>query len=85
MVQNQASEDCRCLNVWTAAKAAGERRPVLVWIHSGAFNEGSGEVAVYDGAEMAKKGLVVVTINYRLGVFGFFTHPELRIKQINPF
>jgi len=77
MVQNQASEDCLCLNVWTAAKAASERRPVLVWIHGGAFAEGSGEVAVYDGAELASKGLVVVTINYRLGVFGFLTHPEL--------
>src|SRR5262245_45708055 len=57
MAQNQASEDCLCLNVWTAAKAAGERRPVFVWIHGGAFSEGAGEVAVYDGAELAKKGL----------------------------
>src|SRR5262245_661218 len=77
MVQNQVSEDCLCLNVWTAAKAAGERRPVFVWIHGGAFSEGSGEVAVYVGSELARKGLVVVTINYRLGVFGFLTHPEL--------
>jgi para-nitrobenzyl esterase len=77
MVQNQASEDCLCLNVWTAANAAGERRPVFVWIHGGAFNEGSGEVAVYDGAELARRGLVVVTINYRLGALGFLTHPEL--------
>ncbi len=77
MVQNQASEDCLCLNVWTAAKTESERRPVFVWIHGGAFAEGSGEVAVYDGAELAKKGLIVVTINYRLGVFGFLTHPEL--------
>jgi para-nitrobenzyl esterase len=75
MAQNQASEDCLCLNVWTAAKAA--RQPVFVWIHGGAFAEGSGEVAVYDGAELARKGLVVVTINYRLGVFGFLAHPEL--------
>src|SRR5262249_16806396 len=77
MAQNQASEDCLCLNVWTAAEVAGERQPVFVWIHGGAFTEGSGEVSVYDGAELAKKGLVVVTINYRLGVFGFLTHPEL--------
>jgi para-nitrobenzyl esterase len=77
MVQNQVSEDCLCLNVWTAAKAARERRPVLVWIHGGAFNEGSGEVAVYDGAALAKQGLIVVTINYRLGILGFFTHPDL--------
>jgi para-nitrobenzyl esterase len=77
MVQNEASEDCLCLNVWTAAKTAGERRPVFVWIHGGAFTEGSGEVGVYDGSELAKKGLVVVTVNYRLGVLGFLTHPEL--------
>ncbi len=77
MAQNEASEDCLCLNVWTAAKSAGERRPVFVWIHGGAFTEGSGEVALYDGAELAKRGLVVVTINYRLGVLGFLTHPEL--------
>lgn len=77
MAQNAASEDCLCLNVWTAAKTAGERRPVFVWIHGGAFTEGSGEVAIYDGSELAKKGLVVVTINYRLGVLGFFAHPDL--------
>ncbi len=77
MVQNEASEDCLGLNVWTAAKAASEKRPVLVWIHGGAFYEGSGEIITYDGEELAKKGLVVVTINYRLGIFGFYTHPEL--------
>ncbi len=77
MVQNEASEDCLCLNVWTGAKAASEKRPVLVWIHGGGFVEGSGEIITYDGEELAKKGLVVVTINHRLGVFGFYTHPEL--------
>jgi para-nitrobenzyl esterase len=77
MVQNQASEDCLCLNVWTAAKNASERRPVFVWIHGGGFTEGSGEVAVYDGQKLAEKGLIVVTINYRLGALGFLTHPEL--------
>lgn len=80
MVQNDASEDCLCLNVWTGAKASttgNEKRPVLVWIHGGAFYEGSGEIITYDGEELAKKGVVVVTINYRLGIFGFYTHPEL--------
>lgn len=77
MVQNDASEDCLCLNVWTGAKAVNEQRPVLVWIHGGGFVEGSGEIITYDGEALAKKGLVVVTINYRLGIFGFFTHPEL--------
>ncbi len=77
MVQNEASEACLCLNVWTGAKAASEKRPVLVWIHGGGFVEGSGEIITYDGEELAKKGVVVVTINHRLGVFGFYTHPEL--------
>ena len=83
MVQNDASEDCLGLNVWTGAKAASEKRPVLVWIHGGAFYEGSGEIITYDGEELAKKGLVVVTINYRLGIFGFFTHPELTKESPN--
>jgi para-nitrobenzyl esterase len=74
---NEVSEDCLYLNVWTAAKTADAKRPVLVYIHGGAFTGGSGEVAVYNGEELAKKGLVVVTINYRLGVLGFFAHPEL--------
>jgi len=72
-----ASEDCLYLNIWTAAKSASERRPVMVWIHGGALTRGSGSVPVYDGEALAKKGVVVVTINYRLGIFGFFAHPEL--------
>lgn len=76
VVQGEVSEDCLFLNVWTPAKA-GERRPVLVWIHGGAFNQGSGSVGVYDGRALASRGIVVVDINYRLGVFGFLAHPEL--------
>ncbi len=71
------SEDCLYLNVWTAAKAAGERRPVLVYIHGGGFVEGSGSVLLYNGAQLARKGVVVVTINYRVGALGFLAHPEL--------
>jgi para-nitrobenzyl esterase len=71
------SEDCLYLNVWTAAKSAGDKRPVLVWLHPGGFTSGSGSQPGFDGENIAKKGLVVVTINYRLGVFGFFAHPEL--------
>ena len=71
------SEDCLYLNVWTAAKSAKERLPVLVWLHPGGFTSGSGSSPAYDGENLAKKGLVVVTLNYRLGVFGFFAHPEL--------
>ncbi len=71
------SEDCLYLNVWTAAKSSSDRRPVLLWLHGGGFVQGSGALPIYDGEGLAAKGLVVVTINYRLGAFGFFVHPEL--------
>lgn len=71
------SEDCLYLNVWTAAKSSTEKRPVIVFIHGGAFTSGSGSVPVYDGTAMAQKGIVFVTINYRVGIFGFFSHPGL--------
>ena len=71
------SEDCLFLNVWTAAKDASECRPVLVWIHGGALTRGSGSIPPYDGASLARKGAVVVTINYRLGPLGFLAHPAL--------
>jgi Carboxylesterase family len=75
------SEDCLYLNVWTAAKAATERRPVLFWIHPGGYTSGSGSSPGTDGEALAKKGVVVVTINYRLGVLGFFAHPELTMES----
>ncbi len=71
------SEDCLFLNVWTAAKAPGDKRPVMVWIHPGGYTTGSGSTPGFDGEALAKKGVVLVTINYRLGAFGFFSHPEL--------
>jgi para-nitrobenzyl esterase len=71
------SEDCLYLNVWTAAKSTGEKRPVIVWIYGGGFLSGGSAVPIYDGEAMAKKGIVFVSINYRVGVFGFFAHPEL--------
>jgi para-nitrobenzyl esterase len=71
------NEDCLYLNVWTGAKAASEKRPVMVWIYGGGYTSGSGSQAMYDGEALAKKGAVIVTLNYRLGVFGFFAHPEL--------
>src|SRR5580698_6123307 len=73
----KTSEDCLFLNVWTAAKAAGDKRPVMVWIHPGGYTTGSGSTPGFDGEALAKKGVVLVTINYRLGAFGFFSHPEL--------
>jgi para-nitrobenzyl esterase len=70
------SEDCLYLNVWTAA-SVGEKRPVMVWIPGGGFRGGSSSVEIYDGAELAKKGVVLVSINYRLWKFGFLALPEL--------
>ena len=74
------SEDCLYLNVWSAA-GAGDKRPVMVWIHGGAWTRGSGSTPTYDGAALAKKGVVVVTTNYRLGPFGFLAHPELTAES----
>jgi len=72
-----ASEDCLSLNVWTGAAAASERRPVMVWIFGGAYTEGAGSSPHNDGEALARKGVVAVSVNYRLGPFGFFSHPEL--------
>lgn len=71
------SEDCLFLNVWRPASPTGERLPVMVWIHGGALIFGSGGVPIYDGAALAQRGAVVVTVNYRLGALGFFAHPAL--------
>jgi para-nitrobenzyl esterase len=75
------SEDCLFLNVWTAAKSAKDKLPVMVWIHGGGFTRGQGGAANYDGENFARKGVVLVTINYRLGVFGFFAHPALSAES----
>ena len=71
------SEDCLYLNVWTPAKTAGEKRAVMVWIYGGGFAGGATSVRVYDGTNFAKKGVVLVSVAYRLGAFGFLAHPEL--------
>jgi para-nitrobenzyl esterase len=71
------SEDCLYLNVWTAAKTADEKRPVMVWIHGGAFVGGMTGTPMFDGTKFAQKGVVLVSVAYRLGVFGFMAHPEL--------
>jgi para-nitrobenzyl esterase len=75
------SEDCLYLNVWTPATSPGERLPVLVWIHAGAGIMGSAARPIYDGNALAKKGVVVVSLNYRMGVFGWFAHPELTAES----
>ncbi len=71
------SEDCLYLNVWTGAKSADDKRPVLVWIYGGGFVSGGSGVPIYDGEAMARKGIVFVSINYRVGIFGFLAHPDL--------
>jgi len=76
---NPGSEDCLYLNVWSAA-AAGGKRPVMVWIHGGGWTRGSG--ALPDVAAFVKKGVIVVSTNYRLGVFGFLAHPELSAESL---
>ena len=73
-----ASEDCLFLNVWTAQwPTAGAARPVMVWIPGGGNFAGAASQGVYDGEPLARRGVVVVTLNYRLGAFGFFSHPAL--------
>ncbi|WP_345158512.1 carboxylesterase/lipase family protein [Pontibacter saemangeumensis] len=74
---NGMSEDCLYLNVWTPAKTGTERLPVLVYFYGGGFMAGDGSEPRYDGESMATKGIVAVTVNYRLGAFGFLAHPEL--------
>lgn len=71
------SEDCLYLNIWTPAKSTKERLPVLFWIHGGAFCQGYGHEIEFDGEAYCKKGIILVTVNYRLGVLGFLAHPWL--------
>jgi para-nitrobenzyl esterase len=73
----QLSEDCLTLNIWTPARSRDTWAPVMVWIHGGGFQAGAGGEPRHDGEAFARKGIVLVAINYRLGVFGFLAHPEL--------
>ncbi|MFV8342463.1 carboxylesterase/lipase family protein [Flavobacterium sp. XS2P39] len=77
------SEDCLYLNVWTPAKSSNEKLPVLVYFYGGGFAAGDGSENRYDGENMAKKGIVTLTVNYRLGIWGFFSHPELTKESPN--
>lgn len=81
MHQGAVSEDCLFLNLWTGARKAGEKRPVLVFFHGGGFNEGSGSIATYDGEQLARQGLVMITANYRVGALGFLAYPELSTES----
>ena len=75
------SEDCLTLNVWTPAKSPDEKLPVIVWIYGGGFTSGGSACAIYDGTATARKGVVFVSANYRVGLFGFFAHPELSAES----
>jgi para-nitrobenzyl esterase len=72
-----ASEDCLYLNVWTPAKARGDKLPVMVWIYGGGFAGGATSAPLYDGSKLAGKGVIVVSVAYRLGALGFMADPEL--------
>ena len=78
----ETSEDCLYLNVWTPARSPGDELPVMVWIHGGSFTSGSGSMGIYSGETVAEAGgVVVVTINYRLGALGFLAHPALSAES----
>lgn len=75
------SEDALTLNIWTPEARGGASWPVMVWVHGGGYNNGSGTAGLYDGANLAKRGVMAVTINYRLGRLGFFDHPALAAER----
>ena len=75
------SEDCLYLNVWTSRRRNEVKRPAMVWIHGGGFTQGSGHRQGYDGTQLAKRGVVLVSINYRLGALGFMAHPALSAES----
>ncbi|MDQ8205028.1 carboxylesterase family protein [Pelagicoccus sp. SDUM812003] len=74
-------EDCLYLNIWTPAETAEEKVPVLVWIYGGGFSFGSTSIPVHNGEHLARKGVVLVSINYRVGPLGFLAHPELSAES----
>ena len=78
------SEDCLYLNVWTPTTGSATALPVLFYIYGGGFVAGDGSEPRYDGESMAKRGIVVVTLSHRLGIFGFFSHPQLAAESPQP-
>jgi carboxylesterase type B len=77
----KASEDCLTISVWTGADYSKARRPVMVFFYGGAFIGGSSAYPLYDGAKLAREGVVVVGFNYRVGIFGFLAHPQLSVES----
>ena len=80
---NGPSEDCLSLNLWMPATPSSPRLPVMVWIYGGGFAAGSSSEPRQDGGNLSKQGVVVVSMNYRLGIFGFFTHPDLAKESLH--
>jgi len=74
-------EDCLYLNIWTPAKKADEKLPVFLWIYGGGFQTGRGDDPATEGQKLAEQGIVAVTINYRLNVFGFLCHPDMKAES----
>ncbi len=81
MVQNEVSEDCLYLNVWTPVGKQDAHLPVFIYLHGGGFGEGSGAIDAYNGSNLAAQGVVVVTINYRVATLGFLASPELTAES----
>jgi para-nitrobenzyl esterase len=75
------SEDYLYLNIWTPAKSADERLPVIIWIHGGGYKNGSASMPLYWGGRLAERGVIVITIAYRLGPLGFLAHPDLTAES----
>lgn len=80
-VEEAMDEDCLYLNVWTPAQSTQEKLPVIFWVHGGAFMTGYGHSAHFDGEHFARQGVILVTVNYRLNIFGWMTHPELTAES----
>ena len=80
-VEEPMDEDCLYLNVWTPAQGTAEKLPVIFWVHGGAFMTGYGHSAHFDGEPFARQGVILVTINYRLNIFGWMVHPELSAES----
>jgi len=77
----KSSEDCLCLDVWVPEWPVKRLLPVMVWLHGGSNIVGSGTASTYDGVSLTRHGVSLVTLNYRLGVMGFFSHPELTAES----
>ena len=80
-ISDISREDCLTLNIWVPRKSSGDKLPVMLWIHGGGFQNGMGSSPTYDGVALSRHGVIVVTLNYRLGVFGFLAHRQLTAES----